>query len=163
MEDCMAEEKTNETSSQESTTNPEVDSAQALSERNSRIKDLEKQNAQLQEAKSKYYDAVLNGGDAPSAEEKHRSIKDIREDMIKGVENGINNLDYCKLALELDKEVRRTTNESVFVPKGRQVIVEPKEYASADKLTQCLEDCIRDADGDPVRFNRALQSHISNK
>lgn len=156
----MEENKNSVTGSPEAK-NPELASAQALAEMSTKLKDLEAENKQLQEAKSKYYDAILNGGEISSEEEKHRTRQEIRSDLVKGVNNDINNLDYCKLVVELDDESRRTTGQSVFLPKGRNAIPTVEEYNTADKLNAVFKECIEEADNDPVRFNMALKSKMS--
>lgn len=146
--------------------NPEIDEAQALSELKAQISELKAQNANLQEAKAKYYDTVLNGQTpTQSVEPEHRAVKDIRDDLIKGMEKGITNLDYCTLALELDDAVRedaakRNHRDSVFLPKGRQVQITVDEYATADKMHDVLKECIDNAKGDPDRFNAELNAHM---
>lgn len=155
--------QTGVTTSQEPA-NPEVDSARVLTELKAQINELTKQNQQLQQAKHDYYDAVLNGTNTIQvAEEKHRSMDAIRNDLRAFQDNDVTptNLEYCKLVLELDNESRRTTGESVFIPQGSQVgTVKPEEYQVADNLHDILEDCIAKADGDPTAFNIALSAHV---
>lgn len=144
--------------------NPEVDSARALTELKTQVDNLQKQNSQLLQAKHDYYDAVLNGTNTPqAAEEKHRSMDEIRNDLRAFQANDVTptNLEYCKLILELDNESRRTTGESVFIPKGHEVgTVKPEEYQVADNLNSILTDCINLADDDPTAFNIALSRRI---
>lgn len=160
------EENTNPTqnsvTASQTTANPEAVEAQALTELKKRVEELSAENANLQQAKHDYYDAVLNG-QKPSApaEEKHRSIQEIRDDLVRGVENGISNLDYCRLILELDNENRRVNKESCFLPKGHNVgQISQDEYASADHLNDVLTDCIEKANGDPNAFNVYLARRI---
>lgn len=159
----MEEQEDSVTASQ-SQTNPEVDSARALTELKAQVDELTKQNQQLQQAKHDYYDAVLNGSNTPQvAEEKHRSMDAIRNDLRAFQDNDVTptNLEYCKLVLELDDESRRTTGESVFIPQGSQVgTVKPEEYQVADNLHDILEDCIAKADDDPTAFNIALSTRV---
>lgn len=161
MEKEEAKTQTSETAAK-TPTNPEVEEVQALNELKKRVEQLTEENKNLQQAKHDYYDAVLNG-QKPSApaEEKHRPIKEIRDDLVKGVENGITNLDYCTLVLELDNESRRVNGESCFLPKGHQVgQIKQDEYASADHLNEVLTDCIAKAKGDPNAFNIYLARRI---
>lgn len=150
-------------------TNPEVEAAQTLAELKNKVNILENENKNLREAKSKYYDVILNGATSdPVVEQKHRSIKEIRDDIIKGFENNISNLDYCKLAVELDDAIRDDAADngkidSAFLPKGKDVQITVDEYNTADKMNKVLKECIDQADGNPEKFNMALESHMSRR
>lgn len=153
----------------QSSINPEIEQARTLAELKNKVTVLENENKNLQEAKSKYYDQILNGGSAdPIVEQKHRPIKEIRDDMIKGFENDITNLDYCKLAVELDDAIREDANDrgkvdSAFLPKGKDVQITVDEYNTADKMNKVLKECIEEADGNPDKFNMALEAHMPRR
>lgn len=156
----MAEEQTNDTAAQSAAAdaNPEAAQAQALIELKSQVDQLSKENANLKEAKARYYDAVLNDGTPTDATPvSHRPLADIKRDMRK---EDLTNLEYCTLAIELDDAVREDTGDSAFLPKGRDVTVTADEMNTADKMNAILKECIAEADGDPVRFNMALKAHM---
>ena len=158
------EEQDNSVTTTQTADNPEVDLARVLTQLKAQVTQLQQENANLQQAKHDYYDAVLNGTNTPqAAEEKHRSMQEIRNDLRAFQDHDVTptNLQYCTLVLELDNESRRTTGESVFLPKGHQVgTIKPEEYQVADNLHDILEDCIDKADGDPTSFNIALSRRI---
>lgn len=160
------EEQIDSVTTTQTADNPEVDSARVLTELKAQVDTLTEQNRQLQQAKHDYYDAVLNGTNAPQvAEEKHRSVQEIQNDLRSFQDRDITptNLQYCTLALELDNESRRTTGKSVFLPQGHQVgTIKPEEYQTADNLHDILEDCIDKAEGDPDAFNIALSRRIND-
>lgn len=164
----MSEQLNNDSATQ-TAVNPETAEAQALSELKKQVDALTKKNNELQEAKSKYYDAVLNGASVTeSAQPTHRPIKEIRDDLIKGFDNNITNLDYCKLAVELDDAVREDAakqgkEDSAFLPHGEKVTPTVDEYNTAAKMNTVLKECIEAANGDPKRFNLELNSHINNR
>lgn len=148
--------------------NPELTEAQTLNELKNQITELQAQNKNLQEAKTKYYDAVLNGNSAAVEQPEHRSIGDIRADMINGFEHNITNLDYCKLAVELDDAVRSDAAkhnkvDSVFLPHGKDIQPTVDEYNSANKMNEVLRQCIDQSNNDPDQFNMLLQSHMSKR
>lgn len=152
----------------QSSSNPELDQARTLTELKNQITNLENENKNLQEAKSKYYDAVLNGTSSPVAEKKHRSIGEIRGDLIKSLDHDVTNLDYCTLAVELDNAVREDAEkhnkmDSVFLPHGKDIQPTVDEYNTATKINSVLQDCIDKADGDPERFNMELSSRMSKR
>lgn len=162
-------EKLDSVSATQSSNNPELEQAQALTELQNQVVELKKQNKDLQEAKSKFYDSILNGAtQVQVAEPRHRSVKEIREDMVKGFQNNITNLDYCKLAVELDDTVRAEAEkhgkiDSAFLPKGSDVQPSVDEYATADKMNSVLKECIQLANGDADRFNLELKAHMAKR
>lgn len=162
------EDVKSETASQTPTTNPEVGEAQALSELKKQLDTLKSENQNLKEAKSRYYDAVLNGQLADPVVEKHRPIEDIKKDILTGVEKGITNLDYCTLAVELDNAVREDAAEtgkedSVFLPHGKDISPTLDEYNTADKMNAILTECINNSNGSPSRFNMELAQHMNKR
>lgn len=153
-------EKTSETTAQVSK-NSELDTAQVIEQLKAQVDSLTEANSNLEEAKRAYYDKVLNGSSETPSEEKHRTISEIKADMTKGISSGdMTNLDYCKLAVELDDECRRVNNYSAFLPKGKDVQTTVDEYNTADKMNAILKECIEESDNDPVRFNMALKAHM---
>lgn len=162
MSEEKKEEKKSETSPQSA--NPEVATAELVQRLQARLNKVEAENKSLSEAKAKYYDAVLNGGISQKpAEVQHRSMEEIRKDLINTFadDKECTNLDYCKLVVELDDESRRTTGESVFLPKGHNVTPTVDEYNTADKMNAVLKECIEKADGNPIAFNAELKTHMA--
>lgn len=148
--------------------NPELTEASTLAKLSNQVNELRKQNEQLQEAKSKYYDQILNGSTAQVAEKKTRSISEIREDLIKSLDHDVTNLDYCKLAVELDDAVRENAEkhnkqDSAFLPKGKQVDPTVDEYNTANKMNNILHECIDECGDDPEKFNMLLNSRMSKR
>lgn len=140
----------------------EMESAQVVAALQKKVEELTKRNQDLEKTKVAFYDKVLNSNPSSEGkkEEVHRPIKEIRDELLKKSEEGVTNLDYCKLAVELDDESIRTKGKSVFLPEGRQVNPTAEEIATASKVNQVFKDCIEEANGDPVRFNMALQSRL---
>lgn len=159
----MEEKQTSETPSQVPKKS-ELDTAQVIEQLKAQVDSLQEQNSNLEEAKRQYYDKVLNGSSEAPTEEKHRTISEIKAEMTKGISSGeMTNLEYCKLAVELDDECRRVNNYSCFLPKGKDVQATADEYNTADKMNAVLKECIEEADNDPVRFNMALKAHMSRR
>lgn len=138
--------------------------AQALTEMRNRNASLEAQNAELLAAKKKYYDAILNGQTAEDNGPKERTRNEIRKDLFgKDGKENMSNLEYAKLVVELDDACIRETGESCFLPKGRNVTPTAEEILTAEKVHNCLADCIEKADGDAVVFNQELERRIKKK
>lgn len=143
--------------------NPEADTAEIIKSLKAKVDSLTKENENLEDAKKRYYDAVLNGGlDQKIPEKKHRPVEEIRKDLIDTFKDDkeVTNLDYCKLVLELDEAVRKDTGESVFLPKGHGVVPTQDEYATAEKMHDTLKECIDESQGDPTLFNAQLKNRI---
>lgn len=135
---------------------PNVEEAQALTELSAKIKKLESENQDLKEAKSKYYDSLLNGGSVEVVEPQVRSSEEIRKEMAKtGSDN--TNLRNAELSVELDLAVRRETGESSYLPKGHDISPTVQERDVADRTLETLQSCIDEANGDPNEFNLALK------
>lgn len=139
--------------------NHAVEEAQALTEMKRRNSELEAENAQLQEAKKQYYDAVLNGQNAEPEVVKLRTRQEIVKDMREAIKNGVTNVKYAELAVELNEACIRETGESCFLPKGRNVSPTADEVALAEKFPAFLQECLEAADGDPDVFNNEVERH----
>lgn len=157
----MEETKTNETGLASEATDL-VEEASALNEMSSKVKALEAQNAELMAAKKKYYDAILNG---VTVEEvvQYRNRDEIRKDLFGKDKSEISNLEYAKLVVELDDACIRETGESCFLPKGKNVSITSDERETAQRVHDCLSDCIEEANNDSQIFNQALARRIKRK
>lgn len=155
------EMKTNE--SAKATVSTDAQEAEATLKLKKRNEELEQENASLKEAKSKYYDVLLNSNLPEEEEPKKRSSGEIRDELIKKSDEGCSNLDYWKLAIELDDACREENNgQSCFLPRGNDVVPTADEYARADKVHDVMKECIELSDGDPNVFNMQLEKHMLN-
>lgn len=143
----------------------ESETAEIINGLKAKIEELSKQNSDLLDAKSKYYDKVLNSNNPTSSEAPtHRKKEEVIAELVNYQDRKEipTNLEYCKLIKELDDIQREETGESVFIPTGPKVgDVSPAEYAKADKFSEILADCIEESKGDPNAFNVAMARHIS--
>ena len=164
----MAEEKTNE-KSQEEVENSELTEVEALKKLKEENEKLKAQNKSLEEAKSKAYDKILNGGKIVDNEPKTRSSKEIRDEMQKTCTKN-SNLRNWQLSYELDEAVRREEGQSSYVPKGVDENGQPfvptqDELANAEAVHDTIKECLEEAGtdmstltgGDPALFNMALK------
>lgn len=137
-----------------------VEEASALNEMSNKVRNLEAQNAELMAAKKKYYDTILNGGTVEEVA-PYRTRDEIRKELfsIEDKDN-MTNLDYAKLAVELDDACIREQGESCFLPKGKGVTPTVDERDVAVRMNAVLKECIEEADGDPHIFDQALQRRI---
>ncbi len=153
------EGKTNESTEPVSST--EADEAKKVLEMKKEMDSLKAENASLRKAKADYYDAVLNEN-VPEEEPKKRTVKEIRDELVKRSEEGCTNLEYATLAVELDNACKAEKNgQSCFLPKGRDVTPTADEYAVASKMNAVLSECIEESEGDPDLFNMQLEKHLA--
>lgn len=137
---------------------PAEKEAQVLIELKKQNDALLAQNAELQAAKTKYYDAVLNGQSEPTGVQS-RTPKEIREEIAKKSADNTN-LENAKLYLELNEAVKARGGQSIFLPVGKNVQITYDEAEGARKLEEALKLCVEAANGDPDRFNSELKSHM---
>lgn len=143
----------------------ETESAAIIQDLQAKLAQMASRNADLEKAKTEYYDKVLNGTNTPESEpqEKHRSPDEIRKELRGYLDRDETptNLAYCKLIVELDNETKRNGEESVFLPKGHKIgQVKPEEEATAEHLNEVLADCIEKSGDDPDAFNILLAKRI---
>lgn len=139
-----------------------LDEAQALNEMNRKLKNLEAENAELLTAKKKYYDAILNGQTVEEVAQ-YRTRDEIRKELFRQDRDEISNLDYAKLALELDDACIRETGQSCFIPVGTDVNPTVDEKDVAVRFHELLEQAIADSNGDKDTFNSILGRVIKDK
>lgn len=155
----MDEEK-NDPNLSNPTTDPAAE-AQIVLDLKKTVDSLKAENAAYKKAQAEVYDKILNGGTADPAEPTHRPIADIKKDLAKMSDGEATNLEYCKLAIELDDALIADGKDSCFLPKGRDqngeaITPTADEEATASKFHRIIEECIQEANGDPARFNMAL-------
>lgn len=129
-----------------------VEEARKFSELKAENDKLKAQNADLQAAKEKYYDAILNHQEPPEDNgPKVRSREEIRKELFDGKQRS--NLEYAKLTVELDDACRREQGQSCFAPMNHEEGPTADELQKADKCRKILDESIKKADGDPEVFN----------
>lgn len=149
--------------------NPELAEAEALKKLKEENERLTKENADMKEAKSKYWDSVLNGGKKGEEKPKYRNSEEIRKEMIENSSKNTN-LRNWQLSIELDEAVRRETGASSYLPKGVDENGDPfvptvQEEENADRVNETIKECLQEAGtdmdtftgGDPQLFNMALK------
>lgn len=157
-------QKNEQTLIPEQVANDPVKEAQVVNELSQKIKNLEAENEKYKEAQKKYYDGLINGQTSNENVQKVRSKDEIRADISKELKSGKPlNLNLAKLYVELDENVRANEGESGFTPKGRNAIPTADEKLTAERLHDCLETCIEEANGDPEAFNIALEKRMKKK
>ena len=108
----------------------------------------------------KLIDALANGNQLEGkVEPKIDAVENINELRKKlfGKGNNLNNLEYCKTAVELRDALIENGERDPFLPFGHEVVATDSDYESANRVATVMKECIDYADGDPDIFTNELQ------
>ena len=109
---------------------------------------LKRENRQL-------LDSLVNGTNPDVAQPvQKKSIKELRDDLVRGE---LNNLNYISTALELREAMIEQGMGDPFLPKGQQIAATPDDIQSANRVAEALKDCVEYANGDSQLFTNELQ------
>ena len=105
-------------------------------------------------------DALANGTQLEGkVEPKIDAVEKINELRTKlfGKGNNLNNLEYCKTAVELRDALIENGERDPFLPFGHNVIATESDIESAERVASIMKECIDYADGDSDIFTNELQ------
>lgn len=105
-------------------------------------------------------DALANGtqleGKVEPKIDAVENINNLRKKLFsKG--NDLNNLEYCKTAVELRDALIEKGERDPFLPFGHEVVATDSDYESANRVATVIKECIDYADGDSDIFTNELQ------
>ena len=108
----------------------------------------------------KLIDALANGtqleGKVEPKIDAVEKINELRKKLF-GKGNNLNNLEYCKTAVELRDALIENGNRDPFLPFGHNVVTTESDNESAERVASVLKECIEYADGDSDIFTNELQ------
>ena len=111
---------------------------------------LKKENAEL-------FKAVINGERLNTGPQDEKpDIAQLRKDLFNE-KKPLNNLEYCKKALELRKAIMDEGGVDPFVPVGEKIIPEESDFKAAERVAQVMQECIDASEGDSGVFTNLLQ------
>ena len=107
----------------------------------------------------KLIDALANGTQVDVVEPKVSAVENINNLRKKLFSKGSNldNLEYCKTAVELRDALIEKGERDPFLPFGHEVVATDSDYESAERVANVMKECIDYADGDPDIFTNELQ------
>ena len=107
----------------------------------------------------KLIDALANGTQVDVVEPKVSAVENINNLRKKlfGKGSNLDNLEYCKTAVELRDALIENGEKDPFVPFGHEVVATDSDYESANRVANVMRECIDYADGDPDIFTNELQ------
>ena len=104
-------------------------------------------------------DALANGTQMDVVEPKTSAVEKINEcrNKLFAKENNLNNLEYCKTAVELREALIENGDRDPFLPYGHNVLATESDIESANRVATVMKECIDYADGDSNIFTNELQ------
>ena len=107
----------------------------------------------------KLIDALANGTQMDVVESKVSAVDKINELRSKLFSKGsnLNNLEYCKTAVELRDALIENGERDPFLPFGHNVVATDSDHETAERVANVMRECIEYADGDSDIFTNELQ------
>lgn len=140
----------------EDNTNDYIDQIKRLKETSVSRDDYNK----LKADNKKLIDALANGtqleGKVEPKIDAVENINNLRKRLFSK-ESNLNNLEYCKAAVELRDALIEKGERDPFLPFGHDVIATDSDYESANRVSTIIKECIDYADGDSNIFTNELQ------
>ena len=108
----------------------------------------------------KLIDALANGTQISEVvDSKVSAVEKINELRTKlfSSESNLNNLEYCKAAVDLRDALIENGDKDPFLPFGHNVLATDSDYESAERVANVMKECIDYADGNDDIFTNELQ------
>ena len=140
----------------EDNTNDYIDQIKKLKENSVSKDDYDK----LRLDNKRLIDALANGTQLEGkVEPKISAVENINELRKKLFSKGSNldNLEYCKTAVELRDALIEKGERDPFLPFGHNVVTTESDNETAERVASVLKECIDYADGDSDIFTNELQ------
>ena len=140
----------------EDNTNDYIDQIKKLKESSVSKDDYNK----LKADNKKLIDALANGtqleGKVEPKIDAVENINNLRKKLC-GKGNNLNNLEYCKTAVELRDALIENGENDPFLPFGHNVIATDSDIETANRVATVMKECIDYADGDSDIFTNEMQ------
>ena len=140
----------------EDNTNDYIDQIKKLKESSVSKDDYNK----LKADNKKLIDALASGtqieGKVEPKIDAVENINNLRKKLFSKGSN-LDNLEYCKTAVELRDALIEKGERDPFLPFGHEVVATDSDYESAERVANVMKECIDYADGDPDIFTNELQ------
>lgn len=141
----------------------EADLVLKLKKENDELKAV---NADLNQAKTNYYDKLLNGTatepqePAPTKEQIEGRKKELRNTLFN--KENVTNLEYVSSALELRRLILDETDgaEDIFCPSGKRYTPSSTDLEDAAAVADGLQQMVDDSNGSPESFVALYNSRV---
>lgn len=111
-------------------------------------------------------DSIVNGtATAPETQTETPDYETIKKDcrnklFAEGSE--LNNLEYCKTALELRDAVLKSEGVDIFVGSGHNLTPTNEDYDKAQRVADVMQECIDEAGGNSEIFTAQLMTRTND-
>lgn len=140
----------------EDNTNDYIDQIKKLKENSVSKDDYDK----LRADNKRLIDALANGtpidGKVEPKIDAVENINNLRKKLFSKGSN-LDNLEYCKTAVELRDALIENGERDPFLPFGHNVVATDSDYETANRVATVMKECIDYADGDSDIFTNELQ------
>ena len=140
----------------EDNTNDYIDQIKKLKENSVSKDDYDK----LRADNKRLIDALANGTNIEGKVEPKidavENINNLRKKLFSKGSN-LDNLEYCKTAVELRDALIEKGERDPFLPFGHNVVATDSDYETANRVATVMKECIDYADGDSDIFTNELQ------
>ena len=140
----------------EDNTNDYIDQIKKLKENSVSKDDYDK----LRADNKRLIDALANGtpidGKVEPKIDAVENINNLRKKLFSKGSN-LDNLEYCKTAVELRDALIEKGERDPFLPFGHNVVATDSDYETANRVATVMKECIDYADGDSDIFTNELQ------
>ena len=140
----------------EDNTNDYIDQIKKLKENSVSKDDYDK----LRADNKRLIDALANGTNIEGKVEPKidaiENINNLRKKLFSK-ESNLDNLEYCKTAVELRDALIENGERDPFLPFGHNVVATDSDYETANRVATVMKECIDYADGDSDIFTNELQ------
>ena len=140
----------------EDNTNDYIDQIKKLKENSVSKDDYDK----LRLDNKRLIDALANGtqleGKVEPKIDAVENINNLRKKLFSKGSN-LDNLEYCKTAIELRDALIEKGERDPFLPSGHNVVATDSDHETANRVASVLKECINYADGDRDIFTNELQ------
>lgn len=131
---------------------------EALNEMRQKTVD-KKEYEKLQSENKQLLQSILNGEQLVNQEVKEEEVDldEIRHDLFQ---SDLNNLDYWKKTLQLRDELIKRGEKDIFLPTGKNVIIEESDITSANRVADVVQDCIDKCNDNSNLFTALLNDRL---
>ena len=110
----------------------------------------------VKEENSKLLKTLVEGGSIDNGQSvEKRSVEQIRKDLFTN--DNQTNLQFIENALELRTALIESGKPDPFLPCGSQIAPTNEDVECANRVANCLQQCVDYADGDSSIFTNELQ------
>lgn len=106
--------------------------------------------------KNKYLKALIDGAQIETPAAETVDVEALRAELFGGEE--LDNLTYCKKALELRNALIEQQGIDIFVGSGSKLTPTDADYIAAQRVADAMQSCIDAADGNSSVFTAKLMS-----